>query len=213
MLLHWWKFKRQLSAYRNHSLPQKEFRELWNHLYHCGECREELNSYEELGDMLRRVPAPAVPADLEFRVRLRLSQERYYQQRPGWLPTLFETWKHLALPGATGLLSAMVLLVIFASHVTPAVRAGSGDVLLDLRTSARIRDSHVLDLDSESGDMVVQLLIDQQGRVADYSILAGNYTPADVRKLRSNLLFAVFDPARVFGTPVSETLVLVNIRG
>lgn len=214
MLLHWWKFKRQLSAYRDHSLPHQVFRDVWKHLYHCGECRDELASYETLGDMLRRVPAPAMPADLEFRVRLRLSQERYRRQRPSFVRTLVEEWRHLAFPGAAGLCSAVLLFMVFASHFTPAVRANSGgDVLLDLRTSARERDSRILDLDSKDGEMVVQLLIDRQGRVADYTILAGNYTPEDVRKLRSNLLFAVFDPARVFGTPVSETLVLVQIRG
>jgi anti-sigma factor RsiW len=213
MLLHWWKFKRQISAYRDHSLSQEQFRGLWSHLHHCGECREELDSYEELGGMLRRVPVPDIPADLEFRVRLRLSQARYQRQRPSWLSTFVDEWRHLAFPGATGLLSAVLLLFIFATHFTPAVRAGGGDVMLDLRTSARIRDSRVLDLDSESGDIVVQLLIDRQGRVADYSILAGNYTPEDVRKLRNNLLFAVFDPARIFGTPVSETIIFVQIRG
>jgi hypothetical protein len=214
MLLHWWKFRRQLSAYRDHSLPRDGFRSLWKHLYHCSDCREELASYEMFGDMLRRAAAPAVPLDLEFRVKLRLSQERYRRQRPGLMWSLVQQWRHLAFPGAAGLLSAVVIFFLFASQFTPAVRAnGGGDVLLDLRTSARIRNSYLLDLDSTSSDMVVQLLIDRQGRVADYTILAGNYTPDDVRKLRSNLLFAVFDPARVFGTPVSETLVVVQIRG
>jgi anti-sigma factor RsiW len=213
MFLHWWKFRRQLSAYKDHSLPQQEFRSLWQHLYHCGECREELDSYEALGDWLRRVPSPAVPPDLHFRVRLRLSQESYLRKRPHRVLALADQWRHLAFPGAAGLFSAIVLFMLFATNFTPTLRANGSDVLLDLRTSARARDTRVLDVESKDGDMVVQLLIDRRGRVADYTILAGNYTPEDVRKLRSNLLFAVFDPATVFGTPVSETLVVVQVKG
>ena len=212
MLLHWWKYQRQLSAYRDHSLPTAVFRTVWGHLYHCVECRDELASYETLGEMLRRVPAPAVPADLAFRVRLRLSQERAQQERPHWLWALTGQFRHLALPGTAGLLSAVVLFGIFASHFTVPLRV-SPDVPLDLRTSARLRDSSPLELDSKNGDLVVQLLIDRQGRVADYSIIAGTYTPEDIRNLRNRLLFAVFDPAMIFGTPVSEHLVLINIRG
>ena len=68
-------------------------------------------------------------------------------------------------------------------------------------------------LDTQLGGLTVQLLIDSNGRVADYDIVSGNYTAEDVRNLRSRLLFAVFDPATFFGMPTPGTLILVNIRG
>jgi hypothetical protein len=107
---------------------------------------------------------------------------------------------------------ALILFAVFASHFAVPLRSRP-DVPLDLRTAARLPDNQYLQLGSAGNEMVVQLLIDRQGRVADYSILAGSYTPQDVRKLRNDLLFAVFEPAMVFGRPISQNLVIVNIRG
>jgi hypothetical protein len=209
---HWLNFKRKLSAYGDHSLRAEEYRSVWSHLYHCPECREEVSGIEQLGLSLRRLPPPAVPERLLSDIRIRISEERARRQRPSWLWKLTNEWGHLALPGATGLFTALAFFAIFAFHFAVPLRS-SPDVPLDLRTSAHLRDSRVLELGSGDNEMVVQLLIDPQGRVADYSILAGTYTPEDVRKLRNDLLFAIFEPAMVFGRPISEHLVIVNIRG
>ena len=216
-MLHWIKYKRNLSAYRDHSLPADQFRSVWSHLYHCQECRDEVSGFERLTGMLRRLPSPAVPKHLASQVHMRISQERARQQRPTWLWRLTNQWGHLALPGATGLLSAVLIFGIFASHFTVPLRKAANDIPLNVRTPARPRDARLMDLDSQMGDMVVQVLIDSQGRVADYDIVEGSYTPESLRYLRNNLLFAVFDPAMVFGVPTSDTLIFsyrkVHVRG
>jgi len=213
-MLHWMKYTRKLSAYRDHSLPAEEFRTVWSHLYHCAECRETVSGIEQLGLALRRLPSPAVPEDLLPEIRIRVSQERARQDRPGLLWRLGNQWGHLALPGAAGLLSAVMIFCVFASHFSVPPRAAASPVVpLELRTPARLRDGQPLKLDTKMGDLVVQLVIDPQGRVADYYILAGTYTAEDMRNLRNSLLFAVFDPATFFGLPTSGTLVVSNIRG
>ncbi|MBI3934556.1 MAG: hypothetical protein HY316_07660 [Acidobacteria bacterium] len=211
------KYKRQLSAYRDHSLPPEQYRSVWSHLYHCQECCEEVSEIEQLGGNLRRLPSPEIPKELAFQVRMRLSQERALRERPGWLWRLTNQWGHLALPGAAGLLSAVLIFAMFGSHFSVQLRAGAKDIPLYVRTSARPRDAILLDLQSRTEDMVVQLLIDQNGRVAAYDIVEGNYTPEELRRLRNSLLFAVFDPAMVFGVPTPDTLILsyrqVRVRG
>jgi hypothetical protein len=216
-MLHWWKYQRKLSAYRDHSLRAEEYRSVWTHLYHCLECRDEVGGIEQLGLSLRRLPAPEPPERLLSDIRVRISQERARQQRPSWLWRLTNQWGYLALPGGAGLLSAVLIFAVFASHFSIPPHPGSGDVPLAMRTPARPRDALLLDLNSTMSDMVVRVLIDQKGRVASYDIVEGSYTPQELRNLRNTLLFAIFDPATVFGVPTADTLIFsyrkVNVRG
>lgn len=216
-MLHWWKYKRKLSAYRDHSLRAEEYRSVWSHMYRCSECSAELSGIEELGLSLRRLPAPVVPTRLVSDVRTQISQERARQQRPGWLWKLTNQWGYLALPGGVGLLFAVLIFGVFASHFAVPVPARTNDVPLAMRTPARPRDALLLNLNSTNGDVVVQLLVDQNGRVASYHIVEGSYTPQELRHLRNNLLFTVFDPAMVFGVPTTDTLIYsyrrVNVHG
>jgi hypothetical protein len=211
-MLHWLKYQRKLSAYRDHSLEAEDYRAVWKHLYHCTDCRQEVSCLEQVGLQLRRLPSPAAPARLAGDIRIRISQERARRERPGWLWKLSNQWGHLALPGSVGVFAAVFIFGLLASQFTVPLRRGP-DVPLDLRTSAYLPGNQLLEHGLENSDMVVQLLIDHRGRVAEYTILAGTYTSEDVRKLRNNLLFAVFEPAKIFGRPVTERLVLVNVRG
>lgn len=211
-MLHWWKYQRNLSAFKDHALSPEVFRSVWSHLYHCWECREAVDGMEELGDSLRRLPSPEIPPGLVRDLRCAISLERARQERPGWLWRVRNQWGHLALPGTAGLTCAILFFGLFASQFSVSPRRGP-DVPLDLRTSAYLRNGQLLAPGSPDSEMVVQLLIDHRGRVADYRIVAGTYTPEDLRRFRHNLLFAVFEPAMVFGKPVSENLVLVTIRG
>ena len=220
-MLHWLKFRRKLSAYRDHSLAAAEFRSVWSHLYHCSSCREEIGSFESLGQSLRELPSPATPKDLLCQLRTALSQERARRERPSWLWRLKNQWGHLALPGTVGLFSAVLLFGLMGTHFEVPLHGSSEDVPLVVRTPARLRDGRPLDLESSISDVVVQVLIDPQGRVVDYDVVEGSYTPQQARNLRNNLLFAIFDPAMsvgpFFGGATSTTVVLsyrkVRVRG
>jgi hypothetical protein len=215
------KYQRKLSAYRDHSLAAAEFRSVWSHLYHCPDCREEVEAIENLGTALRELPAPALPQDLMVQLRMRLSQERARRERPSWLWRLRNQWGHMALPGTAGLLSAVLLFGLLGIHFDVPLHAAAEDVPLVVRTPARLRDGRPLELESNMSDLVVQVLIDPQGHVVDYDVVEGSYTPQQARNLRNNLLFAVFDPAMSIGPlsggATSTTLVLsyrrVHVRG
>ncbi len=215
-MLHWWKFKRHLSPYRDHSLPTPKFRALWGHLFHCPECRGELNEMEQLGSALRALPSPAIPKDLSFEIHLRLSQEQMRRERPSLFWRLTTQWGHLAIPGLSGVLASLILFSAFLPSLWPAV-THSQDIPLLLHTPARLLGTGPLEWGTKSEEMVVQILVDPQGRVADYDIVDGRYTPQDVRDLRNRLLFTFFDPATVFGMPKSDTLLIsfrsLRIRG
>ncbi|OFW13174.1 MAG: hypothetical protein A3H27_15970 [Acidobacteria bacterium RIFCSPLOWO2_02_FULL_59_13] len=179
------------------------------HVACCADCGEQWQQLHSLGRLLRRLSAPSVPADLELQIRLRLSYELNRSQQPSWGWRWGNRLAPFALPGAMGVLLAVLTFASFLPMVNPPVRADSSDVPLALRTPARLRSSELIFLDPRMESLVVQLLIDQNGRVADCQILDGNYTTEDLRLLRNLLLFTVlFDPATVFGQPTPDTVVL-----
>jgi len=64
---------------------------------------------------------------------------------------------------------------------------------------------------------MVEAKVDTNGRVYDYSILAGQLDQAARLQVEQNLLSSVFKPATLFGTPVRGQVVLtytgVSVRG
>jgi hypothetical protein len=65
--------------------------------------------------------------------------------------------------------------------------------------------------------IIVEALVNEQGRVYDYTILDGPHDPKVQVRVEDNLLASVFRPATVFGSPVRGHVVLtytgVSVRG
>ena len=173
-------------------------------------CREELEQLDSVAALLKQLPAPPLPADLPFRIRYRISQERSRIQRPSWRWRWANRAAPFALPAVAGLLSALLIfgtfIRIFEIPVQANSRPNQGDVPIGLRTPPQLRSSGPIEFDTGMQCMVVEILIDQNGRVADFHIVRGKQTPEQVRLLQNMLLFTVFDPATVFGKPTSDTV-------
>ena len=65
--------------------------------------------------------------------------------------------------------------------------------------------------------IVVEAMIDSDGRVYRYSILQGPQDPQVKVRVENNLLSSIFKPATVFGVPVRGHVVMtytgVSVRG
>ena len=203
-----WIYQRLLSGYLEGSLSACAQGAVERHLQQCADCQEESQRLTCVGMALRQLPAPALPADLAFQIRYRLCRERGRRQRPSWRWRWANLVAPFAVPVTAGALSAVLLFATLIPMFGTPVRADSSDVPLTFRTPPRLRSSGPLPLDSHMDGLIVQLLIDQQGRVADCYIVRGPLTLEDVRALQNLLLFTVFDPATVFGKPRPETVVL-----
>ncbi|MBI2815883.1 MAG: hypothetical protein HYX72_02975 [Acidobacteria bacterium] len=165
-------------------------------------------SSDEAAAFLRQMPVSAMPADLTASIRCRIAQER---RKPQPVPLSWRCKRLLqpvAVPASVGLLSALLIFGVFIRIFEVPVHAGSGDVPLTLRTAPRLRTTALIEGETGIKCMEVKLLIDQNGRVADYQIIKGNRTPDQVRHLEYLLVFTVFDPATVFGRPTQETVTL-----
>jgi hypothetical protein len=65
-----------------------------------------------------------------------------------------------------------------------------------------------INADTPADSNVVQLTIDERGRVSDYSLESGNLTP----DLQSIIMFSEFTPATVLGIPASAKIKIVQRR-
>lgn len=65
--------------------------------------------------------------------------------------------------------------------------------------------------------IVVEAYVNADGRVYDYNIVSGPETAAIQSQIVDQLLLSVFEPARVFGSPVRGRVVLtfsgISVRG
>ena len=203
-----WKFKILLSAYVDNFLSASEWKDVQNHLLDCSACAARARQLRALSSRLRNAPVPEVPADLGLRIRVRLAQEQFLDQRPHWSWRLANWLMPYAFPVATGVLTAGLVFMILLPGLVSTVQASSDDVQLPLRTPARLITSWPAQIASADPDLVVKLVIDARGRVGDYDIIRGSDSPNDIRLLENILLFAFFEPATLLGRPTTEVIVL-----
>jgi hypothetical protein len=163
---------------------------------------------EDVGDLLRNLPTPAMPPQLARDIRLRVAEQRRISQRVTWSWRWGNRLEPFAVPASVGLLSALLIFGIFIRTFEIPVRASSDDVPLQIHTPPRLRTTALLETDTGIECMKVQLLIDETGRVVDFSVLKGNQSPQQIRQLQYLLVFTVFDPATMFGRPTSDTVTL-----
>jgi hypothetical protein len=112
--------------------------------------------------------------------------------------------KPYALPATGGLLSTLVLFGVLAPYLAVDLNV-QGDVPTALSTPAALQSAFFMNL-AEGGEFVVDVDIDEYGRVIGYTIPKGQKGAADpvlVLSLESALIGTRFTPATVFGQPAS----------
>ena len=182
-----------------------------------------------LHSLPRRVP----PVDLSTRLRVVASRERtrrhifaslqttvtHYRQRAA---LLFENLaRPLAIPAFGGVAAALVILGIAAMQYPTPAHARSYDVPTVLYTEASFKNMGLFPLDTE--EVVIDLTIDESGRVLDYNFVDGGVPIQNNQQLKRQidaaLLFAEFVPATSFGQPIPGKVRLsfrrdrIDVRG
>ncbi len=176
-----------------------------------------------LHSLPRRVP----PADLSTRLRVIASRERtrrsifsslqsamaHYRDH-AWL--LFENLaRPLAIPAVGGLVAALVMFSVAATNYPIPAHASTTDVPTVLYTEASFKNMGLFPLDTE--EVVIDLTIDETGRVLDYAFVDGGVPIQNdkqlKRKIDAALLFAEFVPATSFGQPIPGKVRLSFRRG
>jgi len=210
-----WTVERRLTAYLDDRVSESEKRQVRLHLGRCSTCAYQVETQTRIKSMVRSLPPKPAPADLQVRLQVLASRERAVDYRPGsrlrrWYLGLRLHARNLmepiALPAAGGLLAAILLFMVLMPTFALNKRLGSVDVPISLFTEPAIKSLKPIGF--HYGDAEVDLRIDSDGRLVNYSIISGSCNEQNLLRhsIENNLLFTTFTPATAFGKPVSATL-------
>jgi hypothetical protein len=215
------KVRKTLSAFLDQKLARPRFNTISQHLAHCRDCSSYAQELGELHSAMRSLPVAAPPAHLLTQLQVLASRERMRQLSHGTMTALFHFWgaqmrlvfdnlmRPMAIPFAGGIASAVFLFGMLQPtlqfpHLT------HNDVPSGLFSKSTASFDVLPPFGFAEDDVVVQLTVDDQGRVVDYAV------PNNVNsKLRNDIanmiLFTEFRPATAFGVPVAGKI-LVSFR-
>ena len=204
--------------------PDGEMEEGTLHVKSCADCSAELETAENQRRMLRSMNRVTVPADLTARLRVIASHEHHRQmRRRNIAASLRDRWssvklafdnliRPVALPAAGGSLSSLALFALLVPVLSFPHDFGGrelstlpdGTMVIEGPAGAYMANSVLgapriqqLSTDTPADANVVELTIDERGRVSDYSIESGRLTP----DLQSIIMFSKFTPATILRLP------------
>jgi Putative zinc-finger len=224
-----WSVKQKVSELLDDAVSAEERRMLKGHLNGCPECARESERYSQLREKLRSLPKRMPPAELTTRLRVVASKvrmesfggaspwNRWRDRVELWLRNLM---RPLAVPAVGGLCSAVFLFSTLVPMFKSAfAMSESGDVPTMLVTEPMLK--YAAPVAFTDGDAVVDLRLDDQGRIIDFTIInaPGQQNETLRRHVKNHLLFTEFWPATTFGRGVAGTIRIsfrnnrIDVRG
>lgn len=179
------------------------------------DLRQILRNDGALNRALRSLPRPVSPSGLTTQLRVLASREReraahkvtWRAQLRNWIDrvqlSIENVMRPLALPVAGGVFSAVTLFSVWVVPAYPEFARSGYDVPTQLSTEAEVKGFS--SIATAGQDIVIDVVLDDRGRVVDYKILS-SYAPdvASRRKLENMLIFeTAFVPATSFGRPTA----------
>lgn len=208
--------QRSLLAYCDNSVPVHERRNIALHLAGCEACFSKATQLTELRRTLRALPAVAPPEDLSTSLRVLASRElarRSSRTSLGAFVSHFtlrvrlwmdDMMRPVALPVAGGFFAAVVLFATLVPTFASRVQSNIQDVPTGLSTEVTVAGMAPFGLSED--DIILDVTVDEQGRVIDYSTPSGQgwvNNPEARRNVENLLLFTRFNPGTMFGLPAS----------
>jgi hypothetical protein len=187
---------------------------------------------DSLGEALRGLSVKVPPPELRTSLRVIASRERQRRLEHRNFTTIWQTWREsahlfldnvvlsLALPFAGGVFSTVVLFSMFVVPAYPLLSNSDTDVPTVLNTPVAVKS--IAPFSVGDTDVVVDVTVDEQGRMLDYAIVAGASVLANPqmrRRLENALVFSNFTPATTFGQPMISKMRLwfhssrIDVRG
>lgn len=206
----------KVSGYLDGRLTGEERREMAHHLSECDNCVTAAEDFRRMRATLRSLPKLSPPRQLQAELRVAASRAAARRAARATFPLWCAAWKdrlrfsfqHLmrpiALPLTGGLVSAGLMFGMLAPSFALPSNYRNSDVPTVLATQATVKGMAPLGI--SDSDVIVDLTVDEQGRMVDYTIIEGQgqiNSEALRRSLENSLLFTEFNPATSFGQPMS----------
>jgi hypothetical protein len=217
--------KRLFSPYLDGAVTGTEMLALQNHLSECGACDVEYQGLRRAQQLLVSAGRPKVPADLGLKLRLAISREAAHAKRPrfeGMMVRLENALEAFMVPVTAGFVSALIIFgIAMVYFVTPSSLQAKNDVpLVMVNTGPELQPSAFgMTMDSIDDDsLVIEALVDANGRVQDYRILSDPSNSKGVMpQVKQMLIFTTFRPALSMGRPTPSKAVLsfskISVKG
>lgn len=168
---------------------------------------------------LLELPVASVPQGLSARLRVIASHECERRvRRFGWLDRkslhFRNVFKPLAVPAAGGFLASVLLFGAMVDTLNVR-RYLQDDLPLGIYTQVSV--SELSPFGGEGGDVMVEVTVDEQGHVSDFSVPNGELSQQQLRQIGNLILFSTFTPATAYGQPVSGKILValrhINVKG
>jgi len=214
------------SSYLDGAVSGREMLAVSQHLKVCSACRVEYAAWQRTQRLVSALRPRSAPPELALRLRVAISQaaaQGHQHRLQGLWVRLEDLADAFMLPATAGLISAMIFFGVLIGFMAMPVRlaASRDDVPTLLYTPPRLQampSDAGLESAPPSEPLVVETLVDANGRVQDYRIVSG---PADANRLQPELnnimIFTTFQPATTFGVPTQGRAVLsfakINVGG
>jgi Putative zinc-finger len=199
------------------------------HLAACTSCTEEFASWRAMQQALSGLRTTKAPANLGLKLRCAISQQKA-RRDAHWADKYLVRWENAVRPMllqvSAGLAGAVVLIgsiafLLGAFAAPQAVMAN--DVPLDAITAPHFLYAAASPrpiLTDRDTTIVVDAAVNDRGQVYDYRFVSAPDAPnaPDVqRQVAEQLMLYVFEPARVFGSPVRGHVIVtfdgISVRG
>jgi hypothetical protein len=166
--------------------------------------------------LLRTMPPRVAPSELETSLRIIASREsqrrrtraswatRWAAMRDDLRVRTNNLMRPIAIPTAGGFVSALLLFGVLApSLAIPPVTARANDIPTVLYTEPSVKNFLPIGFEGD-GDLVVEITVDENGKLVDYSIpnMDDKVHRMD-RSIENQILFTQFTPATRLGQPMS----------
>jgi hypothetical protein len=206
-----------------------------NVLAHTGECRRcsaHLESLEAQRAMLRGMAHASVPSALAAKLRVLASHERELQLARVSFGTRVRRWasrmelafdnmmRPVALPFTGGLLYALLMFTLLMPRLSFSHQAGGHEFstfptgIIVTNPYDQVADAdedfpRIEPVNSDPSDYlnVVDLIIDENGKVVDWSVVRGELT----KDMQSVILFSHFEAATNMGVATSGKIRMVQV--
>jgi len=214
--------KRLFSPYLDGVVTGTEMLALQAHLSDCAACSAGYESLRQTQQLVASMPRPKAPADLGLRLRVAISREVAWAQRPyeGLFVRLENAVREHMVPAAAGFVSALIIFgIAMVFFVAPSTLQADNDVpLVMVNTAPQLMPSAVTMDTIDADSLVIEAYVDANGRVQDYQILSDPDGSKDVSpQVKQMLIFTTFRPALTMGRPTPSRAVLsfskISVKG
>lgn len=207
-------------------LGEVENSKVSKHLLKCRACDRHRVEVSSLATGLKNLPVRRPPSIVSMRLRVAASRDRsarllrldmaarWKEFRQRARLTFDNLLKPLAVPAAGGILASFLCFGVIVNdlHLDPSY---DNDMPVGLYRAVTIDELSPFCF--EGRDVLVQLTIDRDGNVTDFSVPQEKPSADELREIGNLVLYSSFKPARAFGQPVSSKILLLiqhsTIRG